>query len=70
MRRFRCEDNRVLDPKPDMYVTLHKGPYMKKNVLHKTGWKIKNCTITEISRDDDAVMVGPQRDEDGDLIVG
>ena len=29
-------------------VTLHKPPYENENVLHKTGYKEKDCKITEL----------------------
>ena len=48
MRRYRIEDKR-LEAKPTLYVTLHKGPYTKQNILNKTGWKVKDCMITDIT---------------------
>jgi|TARA_Y100000296_G_C5056352_1_gene197481 hypothetical protein len=30
-------------------VTLHKPPYTKSNILNKTGWKVKDCTITDMN---------------------
>ena len=66
-RKFKIEDKR-LDAKPTMYVTLHKGPYTKPKILNKTGWLTKDAIVTEVWRDDDAVITGPQRDEDGELI--
>ena len=30
-------------------VTLNKGPYTKQNILNKTGWKVKDCMITDIT---------------------
>jgi len=77
MKRYKVEDKRLLEPKPTMFITLAKGPYTKKRILNKTGWLTKNAIITEcvmynnlIDGSDDAIIVGPQRDEDGDLIVG
>ena len=29
-------------------VTLHQPPYENENILHKTKWKVEDCTITEI----------------------
>ena len=48
MKRFKVEDKRW-DGKPDMYVTLAKGPYTKKRILNKTGWLTKNAKITEMT---------------------
>ena len=50
-RKFRIEDKR-LDAKPTMYVTLHKGPYTKPKILNKTGWLIKDVTITEVTQEE------------------
>jgi len=33
--------------KPLIRVTLHQPPYEDENVLNKTGWNIKDVTITE-----------------------
>ena len=46
MRRYKVEDTRW-DGKPTIYVTLHKGPYTKERILHKTGWLTGNVKITE-----------------------
>ena len=32
-----------------IYVTLHNPPYENENVLHKTKWKVKDCTITDVT---------------------
>jgi len=32
-----------------MTVTLYNPPYEDENVLHKTGWKLKDVTITDIT---------------------
>ena len=34
--------------KPPIRVTLYEAPYEDENILHKTGWKVKDVTITEI----------------------
>ena len=47
MKRFRIEHNN--DFKPPLYVTLHNPPYENENILHKTGWKEKDVTITEVT---------------------
>ena len=48
MRRFKVEDNRW-DAKPPLYITLYNPPYENKNILHKTGLKEKDVTITEVT---------------------
>ncbi len=47
MKRFRVEHNGF--EKPAITVTLHQPPYENENILHKTGWKSKDVTITEIT---------------------
>tara|TARA_B100000287_G_scaffold422573_1_gene464703 strand:+ start:508 stop:717 length:210 start_codon:yes stop_codon:yes gene_type:complete len=32
-------------------VTLHNPPFENKNILHKTGWKEKDCIISEVHND-------------------
>ena len=34
--------------KPQIRVTLWQPPYEDENVLNKTGWELKDVTITEI----------------------
>ena len=34
--------------KPPIRVTLYQPPYEDKNILNKTGWDIKDVTITEV----------------------
>ena len=46
MRRFKVEHSGF--DKPAIVVTLHNPPYENENILHKTGWKEKDVTITEI----------------------
>ena len=46
MRRFRVE-NKDFDKK-DLIITLHQPPYENSNILEHTGWKEKDCTITEM----------------------
>jgi hypothetical protein len=51
MRRYKIEDNRGIGMgKPDMYITLHEGPYTKERILNKTGWLTKDCKITELKQ--------------------
>ena len=32
-----------------IYVTLWKPPYENENILHKTKWNAKDCTITDVT---------------------
>ena len=48
MKRFKIEDNRW-DANPTLYVTLYNPPYENENILHKTKWKEKDCTITDVT---------------------
>ena len=45
MKTFLVE-HKSLD-KPPIRVTLYQPPYEDENVLNKTGWKVKDVTITE-----------------------
>ena len=51
MRRFKVERvNSAADYGYDtIIVTLPNPPYENENILNKTGWKEKDCTITEIT---------------------
>ena len=44
----------VVEPKdwdkPPIRVTLYQPPYEDKNVLNKTGWLVKDVTITETTQ--------------------
>ena len=46
MKTFLVEHNSF--DKPPIRVTLYEAPYEDENILNKTGWKIKDVTITEI----------------------
>ena len=46
MKKFRVE-HKDFD-KPPIMVVLYQPPYEDENVLNKTGWKVKDVTITEI----------------------
>ena len=37
---------------PPIRVTLWQPPYEDENVLNKTGWKLKDVTITEVIREE------------------
>ena len=45
MKKFRVE-HRDWDI-PPITVILYQPPYEDENVLNKTGWKVKDVTITE-----------------------
>ena len=47
MKKFLVE-HRDFD-KPPIRVLLYNPPYEDENVLHKTGWKSKDVTITDIT---------------------
>ena len=47
MKRFRVE-HKSFD-KPTITVTLNQPPYEDKNILHKTGWKLEDVTITDVT---------------------
>mgnify|MGYP001228712112 CR=1 FL=1 len=38
--------------KPSIRVTLHQPPYEDENILNKTGWKVKDVTITEVTQEE------------------
>ena len=38
--------------KPPIRVTLYQPPYEDENVLNKTGWNVKDVTITEVSQEE------------------
>jgi len=46
MKKFRVV-HRDYD-KPPITVVLWQPPYEDENVLNKTGWKVKDVTITEL----------------------
>ena len=31
------------------YITLHNPPYTKADVISRTKWKLKDCTITDVT---------------------
>ena len=58
MKRFKVVNNRMPFMNKfgekmfsEIVVTLHNPPYENENILHKTGWKEKDVTITEIKMD-------------------
>ena len=46
MKRFKVEHNDY--DIPVTYITLFHPPYETENILHKTGLKEKDVTITEV----------------------
>ena len=38
--------------KPPIRVVLYQPPYEDENILNKTGWKVKDVTITEINQEE------------------
>ena len=49
MKTFKVE-HKSFD-KPPIRVTLYQPPYEDENILNKTGWDIKDVTITEIEQE-------------------
>ena len=47
MKRFRVEHKNY--EKPPIIVTLHQPPYENENILYKTGYKEKDCIISELT---------------------
>jgi len=37
--------------KPSIRVTLYQPPYEDENILYKTGWQVKDVTITEVTQE-------------------
>ena len=50
MKKFLVE-HRDFD-KPPIRVLLHEAPYEDENILYKTGWKLKDVTITDITQEE------------------
>ena len=48
MKRFRVEHNNWYD-NPTMYITLHNPPYEDEDVISRTKWNLKDCTITDVT---------------------
>ena len=51
MKRFRVE-HKSFD-KPPITVQLNQPPYEDENILNKTGWKVDDVTITDITMEED-----------------
>ena len=50
MKTFLVEHNDL--SKPPIRVTLYQAPYEDENILNKTGWKVKDVTITEVTQEE------------------
>ncbi len=50
MRRFKVEKIGEGASPDKLIITLHNPPYEDENILHKTGWKAKDVTITELKQ--------------------
>ena len=50
MKTFLVE-HKSMD-KPSIRVTLYQPPYEDENILNKTGWLIKDVTITEVTQEE------------------
>ena len=50
MKTFLVE-HKSMD-KPPIRVTLWHPPYEDENILNKTGWLIKDVTITEVTQEE------------------
>ena len=50
MKTFRVEHRDWT--KPPIKVVLYQPPYEDENVLNKTGWKVKDVTITEVTQEE------------------
>ena len=50
MKRFLVEHKDY--SKPSIRVTLYHPPYEDENVLNKTGWKIEDVKITDITQEE------------------
>jgi len=48
MKKFRVEHSDWT--KPPITVVLYQPPYEDENILNKTGWQVKDVTITEITQ--------------------
>ena len=48
MKTFLVE-HKLSDKRP-IRVTLYQPPYEDENILNKTGWKVKDVTITETTQ--------------------
>ena len=46
MKTFKIEKKNSLEI---IKVTLYQPPYEDENILNKTGWKVKDVTIKELS---------------------
>ena len=50
MKTFKVEHRDY--SKPPIRVTLYQPPYEDENILNKTGWELKDVTITEVNQEE------------------
>ena len=50
MKKFRVE-HKDFD-KPPIMVVLYQPPYEDENILNKTGWKIKDVKIIDVTQEE------------------
>ena len=50
MKTFKVE-HKSFD-KPPILVTLYKPPYEDENILNKTGWRVEDVIITEVTQEE------------------
>ena len=50
MKKFRVVHNDY--NKPPITIILYQPPYEDENILNKTGWKVKDVTITEVTQEE------------------
>ena len=50
MKKFRVEHKDYT--KPPITVVLYQPPYEDENILNKTGWKVKDVKITDITQEE------------------
>jgi len=50
MKTFKVEHRDYA--KPPIRVTLYQPPYEDENILNKTGWELKDVTITEVNQEE------------------
>ena len=55
-------------------VTLHNPPFEDENILHKTGWNTKDCTISDVTNGtvslSDFASIDNEYDEEENSLMG
>tara|TARA_R100001082_G_C4238240_1_gene106200 strand:- start:214 stop:462 length:249 start_codon:yes stop_codon:yes gene_type:complete len=71
MKTFLVENTRK---SVTIKVTIHNPPYENENILYKTGWKEKDCLITELNKDSislsDFKSINNEHDERENSLMG